>query len=265
MENSGKNDKQSKDGNQKLPLRGLMVWLLLLVLFLGMFQVLSQGHESYERVEYNPTFIQYVESGKVSKCTIVREMSGIEFIRGKLTDLDSKTQKPKRFKVEVIASDELLQWLRQHDVQFAVKSQNPVFYQLLSGIIPIILLLGLLYFLFIRQMKNAGRGAMNFGKSRAKLLTRSKNRISFKDVAGVDEAKEEVCEIVEFLKDPKKFQKLGGRIPKGVLLVGSPGTGKTLLAKAIAGEADVPFFSISGSDFVEMFVGVGASRVQGYV
>lgn len=127
--------------------------------------------------------------------------------------------------------------------------------------LPVLVLVGL--FLLIRQqMKMAGRGAMSFGKSRAKLLNQDRNKITFKDVAGVEEAKEEVWELVEFLKDPKKFQKLGGRIPKGVLMVGAPGTGKTLLAKAIAGEADVPFFSISGSDFVEMFVGVGASRVR---
>ncbi len=133
---------------------------------------------------------------------------------------------------------------------------------LLMTFLPLLLLLGLLYFVFRQQIKMAGRGAMSFGKSRAKLLTMDKNKITFKQVAGVDEAKEEVSELVEFLKDPKKFQKLGGHIPKGILMVGPPGTGKTLLAKAIAGEADVPFFSISGSDFVEMFVGVGASRVR---
>jgi cell division protease FtsH len=128
-------------------------------------------------------------------------------------------------------------------------------------LLPILILVGL--FLLIRQqMKMAGRGAMSFGKSRAKMLNQDRNKITFKDVAGCDEAKEEVWELVEFLKDPKKFQRLGGKIPKGILMVGSPGTGKTLLAKAIAGEADVPFFSISGSDFVEMFVGVGASRVR---
>jgi cell division protease FtsH len=126
----------------------------------------------------------------------------------------------------------------------------------------VLLIFGLLYFLFMRQMRGAGHGAMSFGKSRARLLNRDKNKVTFENVAGIDEAKEEVQEIIEFLKDPKKFQKLGGRIPKGVLLMGPPGTGKTLLAKAIAGEADVPFFSISGSDFVEMFVGVGASRVR---
>ena len=127
---------------------------------------------------------------------------------------------------------------------------------------PILLILLILFFLFRHQMRMAGRGAMSFGKSRAKLMSMEKNRITFNDVAGVEEAKEEVWELVEFLKDPKKFQKLGGKIPKGVLMVGPPGTGKTLLARAIAGEAEVPFFSISGSDFVEMFVGVGASRVR---
>ena len=133
---------------------------------------------------------------------------------------------------------------------------------MMSFYLPIFFLLILLYFLFRHQIKAAGKGAMSFGKSKAKLMTQDKGKVTFKDVAGVEEAKEEVWEIVEYLRDPKKFQRLGGHIPKGVLMVGSPGTGKTLLARAIAGEADVPFFSISGSDFVEMFVGVGASRVR---
>jgi cell division protease FtsH len=131
-----------------------------------------------------------------------------------------------------------------------------------AQVIPFVIIIGLLYFLFVRQLRQAGRGALSFGKSRAKLLTRDRDKITFADVAGCDEAKEEVSEVVEFLKDPKKFTRMGGRIPKGILMVGPPGTGKTLLAKAVAGEADVPFFSISGSDFVEMFVGVGASRVR---
>ena len=128
--------------------------------------------------------------------------------------------------------------------------------------LPFLLVIGILFFLFRQQMKSAGRGAMSFGKSKARLLTMDRNKVTFKDVAGIQEAKEELFEIVDFLRDPRKFQKLGGSIPKGVLMVGAPGTGKTLLARAIAGEADVPFFSISGSDFVEMFVGVGASRVR---
>jgi len=140
--------------------------------------------------------------------------------------------------------------------------QGNTFTTVLISLLPIFLILLILYFFFRQQMKMAKGGAMSFGKSKAKPMQLEKNKVTFKDVAGVEEAKEEVWEIVEFLKDPKKFQRLGGHIPKGVLMVGSPGTGKTLLARAIAGEADVPFFSISGSDFVEMFVGVGASRVR---
>jgi cell division protease FtsH len=142
------------------------------------------------------------------------------------------------------------------------KAENNLLASALIGFLPIGLFLLVLYFFFRQQIRMAGKGALNFGKSRARMLARDKNKITFKDVAGVEEAKDEVQELVEFLQDPKKFQKLGGRIPKGVLMVGPPGTGKTLLARAIAGEADVPFFSISGSDFVEMFVGVGASRVR---
>jgi len=152
--------------------------------------------------------------------------------------------------------------LLQKSKVLAEKQASTATTQLLYNVLPFVVVIGLLYFLFVRQLKNAGKGALSFGKSRAKMLTRDKDRITFSDVAGCDEAKEEVSEVVDFLKDPKKFQKIGGRIPKGILMVGPPGTGKTLLAKAIAGEADVPFFSISGSDFVEMFVGVGASRVR---
>ncbi len=144
----------------------------------------------------------------------------------------------------------------------AKEEAAPSWPSLLVGLLPIFVLGLLVYFFFIRQLKAAGRGALSFGKSRAKMLTRDRDKITFADVAGCDEAKEEISEVVEFLKDPKKFTKMGGRIPKGMLLVGPPGTGKTLLAKAVAGEAEVPFFSVSGSDFVEMFVGVGASRVR---
>lgn len=145
---------------------------------------------------------------------------------------------------------------------FAEQPSQTLLTSIAAQVIPFVIIIGLLYFLFVRQLRQAGRGALSFGKSRAKLLTRDRDKITFADVAGCDEAKEEVSEVVEFLKDPKKFTKMGGRIPKGILMVGPPGTGKTLLAKAVAGEADVPFFSISGSDFVEMFVGVGASRVR---
>lgn len=162
------------------------------------------------------------------------------------------------------AGDELKEVLASKELEITelATDSDGLGMMLLSFYLPIIFLLLLLYFLFRHQIKAAGKGAMSFGKSKAKMMTMDKGKVTFKDVAGVEEAKEEVWEIVEYLRDPKKFQKLGGRIPKGVLMVGSPGTGKTLLARAIAGEADVPFFSISGSDFVEMFVGVGASRVR---
>ena len=148
------------------------------------------------------------------------------------------------------------------EIPVSMKTDNNFFASAVVSLVPILLFLLILYFFFRQQIRMAGKGAMNFGKSKARMMARDKNKVTFKDVAGVEEAKDEVQEIVEFLRDPKRFQKLGGRIPKGVLMVGPPGTGKTLLARAIAGEADVPFFSISGSDFVEMFVGVGASRVR---
>jgi cell division protease FtsH len=160
------------------------------------------------------------------------------------------------------SQDELLKRMETHGVNIDVQSnQTPVWMQVLQVMLFPALMLGLWFFI-MRQMQGGARGAMGFGKSKAKLLTENKNRVTFDDVAGVDEAKEELSEIVDFLKEPGKFQRLGGKIPKGALLVGPPGTGKTLLARAIAGEAGVPFFSISGSDFVEMFVGVGASRVR---
>jgi cell division protease FtsH len=258
------NSTQKPDApQQRFPLRGLAMWLLLLVLALSLYQMLSQNQEQLEIIPYNPDFVEFVEEGRVRKCEIVREASGMtQYIRGELVDIDQATAAPRQFRVEVIVTPELIARLEKSNVPFKVKSENHYMFQILSGVIPFLLVLGLLYFFFVRQMRAAGRGAMNFGKSRARMLTRDKNKVTFNDVAGIEEGKEEVNEIIEFLSDPKKFQKLGGRIPKGVLLVGPPGTGKTLLAKAIAGEAEVPFFSISGSDFVEMFVGVGASRVR---
>jgi len=171
-------------------------------------------------------------------------------------------QVPFRTTVYLTFTNNLQEKLAAAGIQPAIKTESNVLAQTVVGFLPIALFLLVLYFLFRQQIRMAGKGALNFGKSKARMLARDKNKITFRDVAGVEEAKDEVQELVEFLRDPKKFQKLGGRIPKGVLLVGPPGTGKTLIARAIAGEADVPFFSISGSDFVEMFVGVGASRVR---
>src|SRR6187431_1910711 len=169
---------------------------------------------------------------------------------------------PFRTTVYLSFTNDLQKKLTDAGMQPAIKTESNMLAQTVVGFLPIALFLLVLYFLFRQQIRMAGKGALNFGKSKARMLARDKNKITFRDVAGVEEAKDEVQELVEFLRDPKKFQKLGGRIPKGVLMVGPPGTGKTLLARAIAGEADVPFFSISGSDFVEMFVGVGASRVR---
>ena len=167
---------------------------------------------------------------------------------------------PFRVKVSSMLQTEELRELVKDNAQYDRKKDY--LKGALMTFLPFLLIIVILFFLFRHQMKSAGRGAMSFGKSKARMLTLDRNKVTFKDVAGIQEAKEELFEIVDFLKDPKKFQKLGGSIPKGILMVGAPGTGKTLLARAIAGEADVPFFSISGSDFVEMFVGVGASRVR---
>jgi cell division protease FtsH len=178
------------------------------------------------------------------------------------TDKEGKPKQDEAFVVEAstaIQGDALRKLVKEKAIY---ERKTDHLKNALFTFLPFLLVLGILFFLFRQQMKSAGRGAMSFGKSKARLLTMDSNKVTFKDVAGIQEAKEELFEIVDFLRDPQKFQKLGGSIPKGVLMVGSPGTGKTLLARAIAGEADVPFFSISGSDFVEMFVGVGASRVR---
>ena len=172
-----------------------------------------------------------------------------------------KPEKGKPFRIETLVPEAALQPLLITG-KFKSVPENTLLMSFLFTLLPFVLIIFFIYFFFIRQIKMAGKGALNFGKSKARMINKDKNKITFKDVAGVEEAKDEVSELVEFLKDPKKFQKLGGRIPKGILMVGAPGTGKTLLAKAIAGEADAGFFSISGSDFVEMFVGVGASRVR---
>jgi len=181
--------------------------------------------------------------------------------RGSVVDVSGADKKVYTVVVPTDSSD-LVKRMEARGVNIAFKTgERSLLVNILIQALPILLLIGVWIF-FMRQMQGGARGAMGFGKSKARLLTENKNRVTFEDVAGVDEAKEDLAEIVDFLKDPAKFQRLGGKIPKGALLVGPPGTGKTLLARAIAGEAGVPFFTISGSDFVEMFVGVGASRVR---
>ena len=215
-----------------------------------------------DEVNYSE-FTSMVQNNKIrSYPTSPVVLTGNE-VEGKY--IDSATQTERRFRVIIPKGSEetIANTLNEKDIIVKVNDdeQNSLVYMLLTSWFPIILFVGFWIFL-MRQMQSGGNKALSFGKSRAKLSTNQQKKVSFKDVAGVEEAKEELQEIVEFLKEPQKFQKLGGRIPKGVLVMGPPGTGKTLLARAIAGEANVPFFSISGSDFVEMFVGVGASRVR---
>jgi cell division protease FtsH len=212
--------------------------------------------------------VTLAESGKIKKGTIRDSGGGRDWriLSGDLVEATAvksadATAKSTSFRAEGFLSNDDYKTLQKTGV-FSEEPATTFWTQFLANVIPFLVIIGLLYFLFIRQLKNAGRGAMSFGKSKAKLLTREREKTTFAQVAGCDEAKLEISEVVDFLKDPKKFQKMGGHIPKGILLVGPPGTGKTLIAKAVAGEAEVPFFSVSGSDFVEMFVGVGASRVR---
>lgn len=215
-----------------------------------------------------PDFVKDVKNGEIDSAKpleLIRKQESSEetLIAYKKTDAAEGTNKKIEVSVNVeFQKEELSELLSNNDLTYTPKFESNTMSAVLITLLPILLILLILYFFFRQQMKMAGRGAMSFGKSKAKMLNMDTKKVTFKDVAGVNEAKEEVSELVEYLKDPKKFQRLGGQIPKGVLMVGAPGTGKTLLARAIAGEADVPFFSISGSDFVEMFVGVGASRVR---
>ncbi len=253
-------------GPQKF--RGMLPWFVMLAIGATMLYYMNVRDRAVSTIPYfstdpeKPNLVRLVEDGKVASVTI-RETSGQVVIEAKLQEDAIVDDLGPRFRTNLTHIDrETKEWLRSNNVETEVQLPNVLLLTLLTSFLPVLLIFGLIYFLFIRQMRAAGHGAMSFGKSRARMLNREKNKITFKSVAGINEAKEEVQEIIAFLKDPKKFQKLGGRIPKGVMLMGPPGTGKTLLAKAIAGEADVPFFSISGSDFVEMFVGVGASRVR---
>ena len=243
----------------------LLIWLAIVAAVLALFflnpgKVKAPAQLNLQRV------VELAEAGQIREGLIRPDTSGGRdwvVVSGETTEavLTSDSGKTAYFRASGRLTDTNLEKL-QKSQKFTEQPATTLLAQIASQIIPFLLIIGLLYFLFVRQLRNAGRGALNFGKSRAKLLTRDRDRITFAEVAGCDEAKEEVAEVVEFLKDPKKFTRMGGKIPKGILLVGPPGTGKTLLAKAVAGEADVPFFSISGSDFVEMFVGVGASRVR---
>jgi len=239
----------------------LLLWVLLILMFLAIWQFLQSDGNKSPPVPFSD-FLSQVhakpDQQHVEKVTI----NNHEY-RFDLYDPGSKTRKVNQVTIGPEANDALTKDLVENGVKvtFEKEEANPFWSSALMTVLPMVFLL-VMFYLFMRQLQAGGGKAMSFGKSRARLLNESQNKVTFADVAGIDEAKDEVEEIIAFLKDPKKFQKLGGRIPKGVLMMGPPGTGKTLLARAIAGEAGVPFFSISGSDFVEMFVGVGASRVR---
>ncbi|HSI07543.1 MAG: ATP-dependent zinc metalloprotease FtsH [Rariglobus sp.] len=250
----------------RFPVKVTLIWMSIIAAVLVLFYFSPGRTPAPANLKLQQVF-EMAEAGQVVSGVIRYDGSygrNGAVVTGKIKEASLDTEsgvKTDQFRAAGNLTEDKLELLQKTKV-FEEPAISSTWSNLLINLLPILLIVGLLYFLFVRQLRQAGRGAMNFGKSRAKLLARDRDKVTFSEVAGCDEAKEEVSEVVEFLKDPKKFQKMGGKIPKGLLLVGPPGTGKTLLAKAVAGEADVPFFSISGSDFVEMFVGVGASRVR---
>ena len=231
--------------------RNVGFYLLIVVIAIWIIDYYSNTTEPKTDITYS-NFMKQVQQDDIKSVTIVND-----------TIIKGRTKAGVEFSTIAPRDPKLVETLQARDVEIKAElpPQPPWWTTLLSSVLPMLLIVGL-WFLLMNNAQGGGSRVMSFGKSRAKMYGDEKIRVSFKDVAGADEAKEELAEVVEFLKFPKKFNQLGARIPKGVLLFGPPGTGKTLLAKAVAGEAGVPFFSISGSDFVEMFVGVGASRVR---
>ena len=231
--------------------KNLALWLVIGLIIIGLVNVFQKPITTQSEIIYSE-FLERADKGVITEVVIQGDSINGKNMDGTSFQTTAPPNDPELFKI-----------LREKGIRFSVvqPEQTSWYMSILISWFPMLLLLGIWIF-FMRQMQSGGGKAMSFGKSRARLLNDSKNKTTFKDVAGVEEAKEELQEIIEFLREPQKFNKLGGKIPKGVLLVGPPGTGKTLLARAIAGEANVPFFNISGSDFVEMFVGVGASRVR---
>ncbi|MEF8834265.1 MAG: ATP-dependent metallopeptidase FtsH/Yme1/Tma family protein, partial [Halofilum sp. (in: g-proteobacteria)] len=236
--------------------KNILLWVVIAVVLMSVFNNFGQTTPQREEVAYNE-FISQVEQGRVDQVLFKSDGQRIE---GQYSDGNEFVTFNPETTTSALVGD-----LLEHNVRIkaAPPESTSILTQIFISWFPFLLLIAVWIF-FMRQMQGggAGKGAMSFGKNKAKLMGEDQVKVTFNDVAGVDEAKEEVVELVDFLKDPAKFQQLGGQIPRGVLMVGPPGTGKTLLAKAIAGEAKVPFFTISGSDFVEMFVGVGASRVR---
>src|SRR5437868_3174307 len=250
------NDKDKKPGNPWT--KSLLIWVGILFALVLFVQMIDGGRSTTagQAMTYSE-FVRQVNDGNVRSALMATATTGNSAINGKLdSGEDFHTVAPRDSKI----ADLMVQ--KGVAVQVKPEETGSIWQYLLLNSLPFLLILGISFFVMRQMQKNAGSGAMGFGKSRARMLNEKTGRVTFSDVAGIDEAREELQEIVEYLKDPGKFARLGGKIPKGALLVGPPGTGKTLLARAIAGEAGVPFFTISGSDFVEMFVGVGASRVR---
>jgi cell division protease FtsH len=263
-------DKNPKKGEFRVPPRTWVVWIAI---FGGiiLLMLMRDRWEAQGDVISQFRFQQLVDSNLIAQATVNYSPQGsaLNEVIGKYIKTDAAGNHLKKndqeelvsFRAKVRLTQKMEEKLYSLP-QFEPREPNTMLLSVLWSVLPIVVIAAFIWFFFIRQIKMAGKGALSFGKSKARLLAKERNKTTFKEVAGIDEAIDEVSELVEFLKDPKKFQRLGGRIPKGILMVGPPGTGKTLLAKAIAGEADAAFFSISGSDFVEMFVGVGASRVR---
>jgi len=262
----GKEDPGGKDSfSWKGPVKSLGFWVVIILAFIFAYSIYSSSSSDIAEISYTE-FINQLESGNIESVIFVdRTIEGRLKQETSLTT-DKGTDRYTKFKARIPFDDNnftLVNRLEQAEVIIDVKTEGPNYFSILISFAPWLLLI-FIWLFFLRQMQGASgpKGLFSFGKSRAKLMTDERPKVTFDDVAGVDEAKVELHEIIDFLKDPGKFQKLGGKIPKGALLLGPPGSGKTLLARAVAGEAGVPFFSMSGSDFVEMFVGVGASRVR---
>ena len=273
-ENKSNDDEKTpkKGGEFRVPPRTWIVWIAI---FGGIIMLMLMRDKWETQGEPLPQwrFMQLYDSNLIAQAVVnynpqnplLTEIIGKYIVAdkdGKVINGENGRPKEVSFRTQAARLTEKYEGRLFRDPRIEPRVPNTMLLSVVWSVLPIVVIAALIWFFFIRQIKMAGKGALSFGKSKARLLAKERNKTTFKDVAGIDEAIEEVSELVEFLKDPKKFQRLGGRIPKGILMVGPPGTGKTLLAKAIAGEADAAFFSISGSDFVEMFVGVGASRVR---